>query len=693
MHLTSFIPRLSRLLVHTIIALTALMVVALLWFSTIVYAFFASGPILDRNLLRLEQNIQILDRNGGLLYQFFGDQNRVYLPTEKIPSVVKNAFVAIEDERFFLRSPCVDVRSVLRAFLVNATTDDTQGASTITQQLVRTLYLSPEKTYKRKILEVMLACRLERSMSRDEILTLYINGVNFGSGVYGVEQAAKAYFGIPAAKLSIAQAAVLAAIPQRPSYFSPYGPHVKTTVDRAELRAARSGKKHVTEIAGSATVMGLLPSTFNVLGGEARFLGRSDLVLSAMRRLSMIDDEEFKKAQEELDGMTFSRLSLHPITAPHFALWMRDEVESLIAGVGQPERWRVAGLRVQTTIDPTLQRIAETTLKHHSDNLRNNAAENAAMVVLDRRSREVLAYVGNVGFFGNSSSGQIDMAREPRQPGSAFKPLVYAAAFERGYEPDTRINDEPLHIGSDVPKNFDGNYKGWMTVRRALSESRNIPAIKAFLDVGGEDVIIDLAARVGMPSLKAKKQEEWRRNPRFTFGWPMAIGSVEVSLLEMVQMYATIADHGTFSPLTYLCSVKTQTGPVDIPLLQVPGDQAIDPSAADGVSEILRDPTYKPEGYWRKILTIDGMNLGAKTGTSNLCFARDSFGNCVEYGVNNLWTIGYSDDLVVGVWVGNADNSPLGELSDGLTVAAPIWREFLVRASRVGEGWGGCGKK
>jgi membrane peptidoglycan carboxypeptidase len=251
------------------------------------------------------------------------------------------------------------------------------------------------------------------------------------------------------------------------------------------------------------------------------------------------------------------------------------------------------------------------------------------------------------------------MAHIPRQPGSSFKPLIYAAAFERGFTPESIVLDTPLTIGTDIPKNYEGGYRGAITIREALARSRNIPAIRTFLDIGGEDTILEIAARVGMMTPVTYKEEALKKDPHFTYGWPMAIGSTEVPLLEMINLYATIADHGVFRPLKVLCSVTDRQGKRILPVTTRKPVQAIIREAAEWVDEILRDSGSRPEGFWRDMLTIPGLDTGAKTGTSNVCFVRDAFGRCTEYGVNNVWTLGYTHELIVGVWVGNADNTVL----------------------------------
>ncbi len=644
-------------------------------------AFLKAGPVLDRNRLTLHQSIRILDRTGGVLYEFSNAEHRLYLQQNDIPDRIKQAIVAIEDERFFQRKTCIDVRAILRALKVNTLEGGMQGASTITQQLVRMLYLSQEQTITRKTYEILLSCRLEYLLSKDEILTLYLNGVSFGNGINGIEAASKAYVGKPASALTLAETATLVSIPQRPTYFSPYGPNLRTHVEPAILHSLRRGTLSGGSLSPLSVSTGLLPMHIRTRTGMLRIGGRSDFVLQAMLRLSMIDQKAFDAASRELLRMTFKPLR-RGITAPHFTLKVRREVESLLDSLDAPTAWEAAGLSIRTTLDPVLQQLAEQVILESQDALTLAFAKNVALVAIDRKTREIVAYVGNNDFFASNIAGQIDMATVPRQPGSSFKPLVYATAFERGLTPESIVQDAPLRIGSDMPKNYEGGYRGPMTIRQALSQSRNIPAIRTFLAVGGEDAVLEAGYRAGITTPLLRKQKMLQKNPHFTYGWPMAIGSVDIPLLEMVQLYATIANHGLLKPLQALCSIRNAQ---EKTLLKIPLAETkigIDRQAADAVDEILRDSKSKPEGFWRTMLTIPNLETGAKTGTSNVCFQRDIFHRCTEYGVNNVWTMGYSPDLVVGVWVGNADNSVLDPLADGLTVAAPIWRMFLERASK-----------
>ncbi len=666
---------------HVFFALLTLGSLVCLFAYSWLHDTLQSAPPLDKSKLQLQENVQILDRLGGPLYQFIGSENRINIPSESIPDVVKKAFIAIEDERFLTRKPCIDVRSVVRAFVSNLRHESTEGASTITQQLVRMLYLTREKTYTRKINEIILSCRLERILSKDEILMLYLNGINFGNGLYGIEQAAQTYFGIAAKDMSIVQAAALAAIPQRPTHFNPYGVYRRTAIDHAVLRELQKGTITSADITSSHTTQGLLPRLVKTRSGSVRLQGRADFVLDAMQRQGFMTDDEARSARDALPTLRFQARA-HPILAPHFSLWMRDEIASFLRAVDQPNNWRAQGITVRTTLDPQLQFIAEDTIDHLSTLLTTYGVKNIALVALDKKTRSIVAYTGNTNYFADET-GQIDMAQVPRQPGSSFKPIVYAAAFMNGYTTDTMIKDEPIAIGSDIPKNYDGGFLGWLTMSKALSTSRNIPAIKTYFDAGGEEKVLHLAYLAGAKTPFQFRHEQRKRDPHYSFGWPLALGSAEIPLLEMTSMYATIANHGIYKPPQYFCSLRNRRGDFSLALQNEEPLQAIPSTSADAVESILSNEESKPEGYWRYILTIPGVKTGAKTGTSNYCYKRSEYGTCTEYGVGSVWTIGYSDSLVVGVWAGNADNTSLSPLADGLTVAAPIWREFLLRASQV----------
>lgn len=663
---------------HTVFALCAAGAVTLSCVAGLIQGLLFDLPPIDPALLKYRQSVQIEDRTGGELYRMYGDEDRIMLDDDGISPYLRAAMVAIEDERFFTRTWCIDPLAIARASFSNLWNGSTaQGGSTITQQLVRSVYLSPEKTFTRKIREAVLACRMEQLYSKDQILTMYLNRVPFGGTLYGAERASQAYFGVSAKDLTLPEAAVLAAIPQRPSVYTD-PERVRTAVDHELMNDLRKGTVKARSIPDDALQSGLLGRSVSTPEGEVWIGGRSEAVLAAMRRTGSIS-----KDQQLIASLVLRRISLRrtvqPRTAPHFVEAMRLDMEELLAELGDSDAWVRSGMRVRTTIDPQMQAVAEQVVKDAQYDLWEAGARHAALVAIDRQTREVLAYVGNVDY-DDPDAGAVDMASSPRQTGSAIKPVIYAADLDfNGTDSGTFILDGPMpQLGN--PKNYDGGFRGWMRIKNALGASRNLPAIRAFLDAGGEENVLRVAANMGVSSPLAYSERARKTDPWFAFGWPMAIGSAEVPLVELVQAYATIAEGGAYLPLRTADRIDDVQGET---LLRIPAGsatQVIDPHAANEIDEILRDPLVRPKGFWRDMLTIPGIESGVKTGTSNLCLRRSTVSQkCLSYAVNNVWTVGYDDRIVVGVWVGNADNAPMIPTADGLTVAAPIWKEFLLQ--------------
>ena len=676
---SSPVHRRSLTKLHTVFALAAACIVLLTCLVGVFLDIVSDLPPIDPALLKYRQSVQIEDRDGGELYRMYGDEDRITLDADGISPYLRAAIVAIEDERFYTRSWCVDPIAVARSAVSNLWNGRvTQGGSTITQQLVRSVYLSNEQTLRRKIREAVLACQMEQLYSKDQILTMYLNRVPFGGTLYGAERAAQAYFGVSAKDLTLPQAAVLAAIPQRPSWYTD-PERVRTAVDHDLMNDLRKGVVRPRSIPDDALQSGLLGRAVSTPEGEIWIDGRAEAVVHAMRRTGSIS-----RQQELVAGLVLRRISLQrsvqPRTAPHFVEAMRLDVRELLAELGDADAWLRSGMRVRTTIDPRLQAIAERTVKDSQQALRDAGARHAALVAIDRQTREVLAYVGNVDY-DDPDNGAVDMAASPRQTGSAIKPVIYAADLARnGTNSGTFILDGPLpELGN--PKNYDGGFRGWMRVKNALGASRNLPAIRAFFDAGGEDDVLRIAASMGISTPLAYSERARETDPWFAYGWPMAIGSAEVPLTELVQAYATIAEGGAYVPLRTVDRIDASDGSVLLRIPRTEPTQAVDARAANEIDEILRDPLVRPKGFWRDMLTIPGIETGAKTGTSNLCLRRSRVSTtCLSYAVNNVWTVGYDDRIVVGVWVGNADNAPMDPTADGLTVAAPIWREFMLQA-------------
>lgn len=629
------------------------------------------------------QSTVILDRNGIELYRLFSEEDRTYITGDGVGEYVKKATIAIEDERFFSRSTCFDVIGITRAafsqiapsFFVRS------GGSTLTQQFAGNAMVGRKRSIIRKVRELMLSCQLERKYNKDELLELYLNWIPYGQNAYGIEQAAKNYFASSAKELSLAESAILAALPQRPSYFNPYGSRRHTIVaDEVMNRIARGEITSVDEIPSSAMQIGLIGANAGSGSQTVYIGGRTDQVLRNMLDQGMISLEEHDEAISELSNLTFER-ERQNIRAPHFVLGIQEQVEELL---GIDERFlQQGGFRITTTLNWRLQEEAEKVIAARRDDIRTRfGAHNIALVSMSPVTREVLAYVGNADFSDDEHQGKIDMAVAPRQPGSSFKAFTYLAAFEAGWGPGSVTYDVPTKFGSDTPQNFSGDFWGLMSMRSALAASRNIPAIKAFFLAGGEDALLSLATRVGVVSPAKQKSEFRSSNPDFDYGWPLAIGSAETPLYEMVQGYATIADGGNFRlPHTIMKITDKDDAVLYLPKQDVPR-QVVDERAAAQLTSVLSDTGARPNEYWQSILSVPGVESAAKTGTSNKCLERDDTGGCTLRRPESTWTIGFTPNLITGVWVGNATSQSLFHNADGLTTAAPIWHDYMAAAHK-----------
>lgn len=672
--------------VRSFLAFFALLTVYLL------FLWFTLPSISEETILAASQSTVITDRNGIELYRVFGEQDRTLIPGADIPRSTKEAIIAIEDRRFYERG-CIDFRALARAIF---SFGNSGGASTITRQLARNaLNLQQENIVSRKLKEFVLGCQLESRYDKERLLELYLNWIPFGQNAYGVEQASSRYFGKSAKELTLAESAVLVSLPQRPSYFSPYGRHVHTTVSERVRKEILDGTITTTaQIDDEDVSIGLLGATVGsgslvegapVNGGQSLYVGgRADQVLRSMQDAGFITDEERLKAVEDLRTLEFTQ-SREDIRAPHFVLWIKEQIETLTGSAGVSDVLERGGITVQTTLDWRLQEVAEQIIATRKDDIAKRfMAENIALVALDPATREILAYVGNTDYTGDTQEGKIDMVQVPRQPGSSFKPFIYAAAFSNGYGPATVLYDVPTKFGDYAPQNFEGSFWGLTNARKALAGSRNIPAVKAYFLGGQENEILSLVDKLGAPSAKAHKPDQG-------YGASLAIGTAEVPLIEMAQGYATLASLGTVAPVTGILKVTDSRGALllsqdnagESPAL-AQGEQVLDPRVAYEVTSILSDAAARPNEYWRSILSVPGTESAAKTGTSNKCLEWDEKKiNCLKRKPDNVWTLGYTPTLVAGVWVGNATSEALSDKADGLTVAAPIWKDFMTKAQKI----------
>jgi membrane peptidoglycan carboxypeptidase len=660
----------------------------------------------DIGALFAAESTVITDRNGIELYRIHADEDRTLVPLSDIAGSVKLATIAIEDERFYERG-CMDTRALLRVVLRMGKGG---GGSTITRQLARNaLDLKRESLVSRKFKELVLGCQLEDRYSKDKVIELYLNRIPYGHNAHGVEQAARIYFAKSASGLTLAESSILAALPQRPTYFSPYGRHVFTQLSETGEQRLKDGEILTSkDIQDADFWIGLIGEEFALTSsgtvlyqsehGSGAFVGdtiirkfrvggRTDQVLANMEDMGFITDTEKQQALQELQTMTFQR-ARENIRAPHFVLWVREQISEEFSDSFDEGYLEQGGLHVVTTLDWGLQQSAEAIVREigeHNMNLYD--AHNAALVSVDPDNGHILAYVGNRDYWDEATDGNVDIARSPRQPGSSFKPFAYSAAFVNGYSPATVLYDVPTKIGDDEPENYDGAFLGPLTIRRALGGSRNIPAAKAFFLAGGEERIVGLVEQMGLSTpVKRRKELSAATGEPYEYGWPLALGAAETPLLEMAAGYSVFARGGTYIPLVSILRIEDRRGNI---LFESPSQpeqrEVLDPRIAYMITSILSDPSVRPTQYWRDQLSIPHFATAAKTGTSNKCLRRDRFGACEDRKPDNTWTIGYTPELVTGVWAGNASGGALYPKASGLDTASHIWKRFMTSAHRALE--------
>ncbi len=649
--------------------------------TALLILWFTLPNINDPATMFPSQSTVILDRNGVELYRLFSEQDRTYVHGDQINPLAKKATIAIEDARFFERSGCLDVIGFTRAALsqIAPSMFVRSGGSTLTQQFAKNALVGRQRTILRKVRELMLACQLEQQYDKNELLEMYLNWIPYGLNAYGIEQASRNYFSTSAKDLTLAKSAVLAGLLQRPTYFNPYGSQRYTTVSDAVKKKINAGEiTSVSQIPDAQVKIGLIGHGAGS-GATAIYVGgRTDQVLKNMLNQKMISMDDYNKALSDLKTLNFAP-ERQNIRAPHFVLAMKKKVEDLL---GIDERiLEQGGFRITTTLDWTLQQAAEKVVTAHRDDLRKRfGAHNAALVALAPVTNQVLAYVGNSDFNDNDREGKIDMAKAPRQPGSSFKVFAYLSAFEQGYGPGSTVYDVPTKFGTDQPENNDGTFWGLTTMRFALGGSRNIPAVKAFFLGGGEEAVLAMASRMGVTAPADQRAKLRKVTPDFSYGWPLALGAAEVPLLQMVQGYATIANGGLFRPTSDLLKVTDKAGNILYQPKEVAPQQVIDARLAAEITSILSDAHARPNEYWKSILSVPGTAAAAKTGTSNKCLERDAKKRCTLRRPESTWTIGFTPNLIVGVWAGNATSQSLFDKADGLTTASPIWHNFMVAA-------------
>lgn len=575
----------------------------------------------------LTESTKIYDRTGKiLLYEVYQEEKRTQISLDQIPLHAQQSLIAIEDAHFYNHFG-LDWRGVLRATGVNIVTRGiSQGGSTITQQLVKNSIVGTRRTFTRKLKEAILSVLLEREYTKDQILEWYLNQIPFGSNAYGIESASQTFFGKSAESLTIAESALLAALPRAPTYYSPYGQH------------------------------------------KNELLKRKGVVLERMRELGFLSPAETERAQKEMLIFLPPRKD---IIAPHFVMMVREE---LARQFGEEEMER-GGFSVNTTLDIKLQTEAEKIIKEGAEyNTKTFNATNAGLVAINPVDGNILALVGSKNYFDVAAEGNFNVTTALRQPGSAFKPFVYATAFKKSYTPDTVIFDtetefNPLCNPDGTPgplikdpkdcykpQNYDGNFRGPVTLRRALAQSLNVPSVKLLYLAGVQDSV-QTARDLGITTLGDGSR----------FGLSLVLGGAEVKLLEMTSAFGVFARDGIRVAPTAILRIERRG---DVVWEHHPEPQPIlDTNIARMVNDVLSDNAarigvFRPDSS----LYFSNRDIAAKTGTTQ------------EF--RDAWTVGYAPSLAVGVWVGNNDNAPIKEKGGGITTAAPLWRRFMDFALR-----------
>ncbi len=599
-----------------ILSLGALFVgMFLLWASTLTIPDIAS--LSQRKVV---QSAKIYDRTGTILLDDLGDNvTRTVVPLADISPLIQKATIAIEDDQFYTHTG-VRIDSTAKAILGNLIPGGyayTRGGSTITQQVVKNSILTQDRTIARKLKEWTLAVRLDAMLTKESILELYLNENPYGGSLYGVEEAAQTFFNKHATEVTLAEAAYLAAIPQAPTYYSPYGNN----------RAALDERKNT--------------------------------VLARMLKLGYINDAEHTAAlQEKVD---FKLKKEGGIRAPHFVFFVHEQLEKEFGQNALEEN----GWRVITTLDADLESKAEEIVKKNAlENATKYNATNAALVAIEPKTGDILTMVGSRDYFDEAIDGNFNIAVAQRQPGSSFKPFVYAAAFLKGYTPDTVLFDSPTQFSTNCPVdstndqspcyypvNYDGKYRGPMTIRDALAQSINIVAIKTLYLVGISDAL-RVARSLGITSLLGADQ----------YGLTLVLGGGETSLLEMVSAYSIFANEGVRNPYRAILQIQDRNGNIIKEYPSAP-QQVLDSKVTHAISDILSDENARiPEFGANSALYVRGHHVAAKTGTTN------------DY--KDTWILGYSTSLAAGAWAGNNDNTPIDKKIAGFVVA-PMWNQFM----------------
>lgn len=555
-----------------------------------------------------EVSTKIYDRNGNLLYKIYKDENRTIIPLSQIPENVRLATLAAEDAEFY-NHPGFSVKGITRAIIRDIKTGSLQGGSTITQQLVKNALLSPEKTVIRKIKELILSVGAEATYSKDEIFEMYLNEVSYGGTAYGIQEASESYFGKKVQDLSLAEASLLAGLPKSPTTFSPFGSNPDLAFERQrEVLHLMVINKFIT--------------------GEQADIATSEKIAFASQKTE--------------------------IKAPHFVMYIR---QILVDKYGE-EIVEKGGLEVKTSLDLSIQEAAEKIVKSEVDSLARLKVGNGAALVMNPQTGEILAMVGSKNYFDTKNDGNVNVLTSLRQPGSSIKVVNYAYALSHEYTPASIVDDSPITYRTPgttpySPVNYDGKFKGKISLRTALAESRNIPAVKILASYGVPKMI-EQARDMGITT--------WEDPSKY--GLSLTLGGGAIKAIELAKVYSTLANSGQTPEITPILEVKNYKGQI-LQESSPKTTQSVDERVAFLLTDILKDNNARAAefGFNSFLVIKDHPEVAVKTGTSN--------------NLRDNWTVGYNQDYLVLTWVGNNDNSPMSRVASGVTGASPIWNKIM----------------
>ncbi len=592
----------------------------ILWLTWALKDLPSPNEILQRVV---PQSTTLYDRTGKIaLYNLYGDVKRQAVKLSEIPLFVQQATLAAEDKDFYQHG-AFSLKGFLRALFLNILRGRaSQGGSTITMQYLKNAALGPQKNISRKARELYLAYQLEQTLSKQEILERYLNDIPYGSVSYGVEAGSQSYFNKAVKDLSLAQAAIMAALPQAPSFYSPYGKNV------------------------------------------AALFNRQKSVLQTMREQNWISESDLQKALAE--KIEFAPQKITPL-APHFVLWVKQQLEEKYGEQVVEQE----GLQVITTLDVAKQKFAdEAVAKYNDSNAKKYKAANSALVSLDAKTGEVLALIGSADFYNKDIDGQVNVILRPRQPGSSFKPIVYATAFEQGYLPETILIDAPTIfpsvVGDFKPVNYNGKNYGPISMRQALAGSLNIPAVET-LYLAGLDNVLQKAADLGYTTL----------SDRSRFGLSLTLGGGEVTPLEHAQAFTALADHGYTKKAISILKVTKLDGTVLEEFKEPQKNRVFSEETTQKIASILTDQAARTFIFGPlAAFNIPGHTVAIKTGTTN--------------NFKDAWAVGFTPQIVTVVWSGNSSGQEMSKGADGSQISLPIFKDYMSKALMIykNEGWG-----